>query len=53
MADRHVDLEQADPDGMTPLLFAAFNGHFDTAALLLEKGANPTHSDSYGQSVCG
>ena len=46
-----MDLERADPDGTTALIFAAFNGHFDTAALLLDKGASPNRSDDFGQTV--
>src|SRR5262249_21914722 len=29
----------ADPDGITPLIMAIINGHYDTAAVLIESGA--------------
>jgi ankyrin repeat protein len=30
-------LNQADPDGVTALIYATIDGHYDTAALLLER----------------
>jgi ankyrin repeat protein len=46
-----LDLNQQDPDGVTALLFATLNGHFDVAALLVEKGADVTIADRFGRAV--
>ncbi len=46
-----TDLDQADPDGVTPLLYATLNGHYDVAALLLHLGADVTRADRYGRTV--
>ena len=46
-----IDINQTDPDGATALLYATFNGHYDTAALLLAKGANPNLADQYGRTL--
>jgi ankyrin repeat protein len=46
-----LDLNRKDPDGLTPLLYATLNGHFDAAAFLLERGADPNLADSYGRTV--
>ena len=44
-------MDLTDPDGVTALLYAAFNGHYDTAAFLLEQGANPNVADRYGRTL--
>ena len=46
-----VNLDQADPDGVSALLYATLNGHFDVAAYLLESGADPKIADQYGRTV--
>jgi ankyrin repeat protein len=46
-----IDLNQQDPDGISALLFAALNGHFDVSAYLLEKGAGATIADRYGRTI--
>lgn len=46
-----VELNLPDPDGVTPLLYATLNGHFDIAADLLEAGADPNAADSFGRTV--
>jgi ankyrin repeat protein len=51
LAGKGVDVNQADPDGVTPLIYATINGHYDTAALLLEKGADPNRADALGRTV--
>src|SRR5262249_31086523 len=48
LADERADLNVQDPDGTTALMLAIINAHFDTAALLIEKGANPNIVDSTG-----
>ena len=35
----------ADPDGISPMVLAIRNGHYDVAALLVEKGANVNAGD--------
>ncbi|MGB7218799.1 MAG: ankyrin repeat domain-containing protein [Vicinamibacterales bacterium] len=49
-AKAKVDLNQKDPDGFTPLIFAILNGHYDTAALLVEKGAGVDVVDASGRT---
>ena len=39
-----------DPDGTTALILAIINAHYDVAALLLEKGADPNVADSTGMT---
>jgi len=50
-ASHTLDLDRPDPDGVTPLLYATLNGHYDVAAFLLERGASPTKADQYGRTV--
>ena len=50
-ASPKLDLDRKDPDGLTPLLYATLNGHYDVAAFLLERGADPNAADSYGRTV--
>ena len=51
LAEAHADLNLTDPDGTTALVLALINSHFDTAALLLEKGADPNIGDSVGMAA--
>ena len=51
LADNGASLNLTDPDGTTALLLAIINSHFDTAALLLLKGANPNLADSTGMGA--
>ena len=51
LADAKADLNLADPDGTTPLILSIVNGKFDTAVVLLEKGANPNAVDEMGMSA--
>ena len=44
-------LNLTDPDGTTALLLAIMNGHYDAAALLVEKGADPNITDSAGMAA--
>jgi ankyrin repeat protein len=44
-------VDQADPDGVTALTYAAVNGHYDVAMHLLEHGADPAIVDNYGRGV--
>ena len=50
LADGKADLNLADPDGTTPLILAIINARFDTAVVLLEKGADPNVADQMGMT---
>src|SRR5205809_228489 len=50
LAEGGADLNMADPDSVSPLLLAILNGHFDVAAYLIGKGANPNKWDWWGQA---
>jgi hypothetical protein len=43
-----ADVNARDPEGVTPLLQAILNAHFDLAALFLQQGANPNLTDNAG-----
>ncbi len=45
LAEAGADLNATDPDGTTALNMAIINAHYDVAALLVEKGANPNVGD--------
>ena len=38
-----------DPDAVTPMISAIINGHYDVAAYLVEKGADPNLEDETGR----
>jgi ankyrin repeat protein len=46
-----ADVNFPTPDGVTPLMVAIDNQHYDTAKLLLQKGANPHVWDWYGRTA--
>jgi len=43
-------IDVADPEGITPLNMAVLNMHFDTAAALIRRGANPNKWDLWGRA---
>jgi ankyrin repeat protein len=45
-----ADINLGDPDNVTPLIMALMNIHWDTAKLLIERGADVTLWDFYGQT---
>jgi uncharacterized protein len=45
-----ADIDQPNPDGVTPLMVAIDNFRFDTAKLLLEQGADPHTWDWWGRT---
>jgi ankyrin repeat protein len=50
LADAGANLDLTTPDGMTALTLAIINAHYDTAAVLLEKGADPNIADASGMT---
>jgi ankyrin repeat protein len=50
LIEAHAQLDLPDPEGITPLLMAVENFHFDLAALLLSKGANVNKWDWWGRT---
>jgi ankyrin repeat protein len=51
LADLRADLNLRDPEGATALVIAIINAHFDVAAMLLEKGADPNIADETGMAA--
>ena len=45
-----ADIDLSDPYGMTPLVLALYNRHFDTAVELVERGADVNQWDWWGRS---
>ena len=45
-----ANLDLTDPEGTTALIVAVINGHYDVAAVLVEKGANPNIADIKGMT---
>ena len=45
-----ADVNQADTNGITPMLMAITNNHLDVAKFLLEKGVNPNGTDWWGRA---
>lgn len=50
LLDAGANIEQADADGVTPLLMAVLNEQLKVATWLIEKGANVNATDWYGQT---
>src|SRR4029434_7348219 len=46
-----IDLNVVDPDGTTALVVAIINAHYDFAAMLLDKGADPNVADGTGAAA--
>ena len=46
-----VDVNMTDPEGVTPLMMAAQNLHFDTAAILIKAGADVNRWDLWGRNA--
>jgi uncharacterized protein len=49
--DAGADINQPNPDGVTPLIVAIDNFRFDIARVLLERGANPHTWDWWGRTA--
>jgi len=50
LEEGHADVNQTDPDRVTPLLLATLNLNFDTAVLLVKHGADVNKWDTWGRS---
>jgi ankyrin repeat protein len=50
LVDAKADVDLPDPEGVTPLIVAITNFHFDVGAHLLKKGANPNKWDWWGRT---
>ena len=50
LIDAGASPRTADPEGFTPLILAIQNGFYDTAAALVEKGADVNQPDRNGQT---
>lgn len=51
LADKGASLDLTAPDGATALVLAIINTHYDLAAMLLEKGADPNVADVTGMAA--
>ncbi|MEP7305252.1 MAG: ankyrin repeat domain-containing protein [Acidobacteriota bacterium] len=51
LADKGAALNLTAPDGATALVLAIINTHYDLAAMLLEKGADPNVADVTGMAA--
>ena len=51
IVDAGADINRPNPDGITPLMVAIDNYRFDSAAWLLEQGANPHLWDWWGRTA--
>ena len=50
LADAGADLNLADPEGISPVLMAIINTHYDLAADLIARGASPNKWDLWGRA---
>jgi hypothetical protein len=46
LLDAGAEINATDPDGTTPLVRAIWNSHYDTAKVLLDRGADPNLADT-------
>jgi len=51
LADGGADLDAVDPDGVPALTVAILNAHYDLAAMLVERGADPNVADQTGRTA--
>ena len=50
LLEHHVDINLADPDGVSPLTIALMNGNWDIAKRLVSAGADVNQWDIYGMA---
>ncbi|UCF98383.1 MAG: ankyrin repeat domain-containing protein [Spirochaetaceae bacterium] len=46
-----AEVNKADADGLTPLMFTSYSGHLEVARLLIEAGADIAAQDNNGYSA--
>jgi ankyrin repeat protein len=51
LVERGSELNAVDPDGTTALVRAMINAHYDTAGVLIGKGADPNIADTAGMAA--
>ena len=51
LAENKADLNVQDPRGVSAPVMAIINGHFDVAAFLIDKGADPNLADDTGRTA--
>ena len=51
LADAGANLNEPDPDGITPMVNSIINGHYDVARFLLDRGADPNLGDKTGRTA--
>jgi ankyrin repeat protein len=51
LAENKADLNVQDPRGVSGPVLAIINGHFDVAAFLIDKGADPNLADDTGRTA--
>lgn len=51
LVDAGADVNALDPDRSTPAIIATINRHYDVAAMLIERGADPNVTDTAGMGV--
>jgi len=51
LVDAGADKSARDPDLSTPAIIATINSHYDVAAMLVERGADPNLTDTAGMAV--
>jgi uncharacterized protein len=51
LVDAKADINAADPDGVTPTVYAIINGHYDVAGYLVDQGADPNLADKTGRAA--
>lgn len=51
LAAAGADVDAVTPDGISPVVSALINGHYDTAAALLEAGTDPNLIDDTGRGA--
>jgi uncharacterized protein len=51
LAEAGAELDTATPEGVSAVISALINGHFDTAAALIEAGVDPNLADETGRTA--
>ncbi len=51
LVENHANVNDPDADGLTPLILAVMNTHYETGAYLLDQGADPKIADKDGRTA--